>query len=69
VTDAQRKTIFGMCRNIGMTEDDRRTLIYGLTGKESTNIGSCTVKYTIFYKHFIIHLLYGLHDSPMGTKK
>ncbi len=36
MTSAQRKAIFGMCRNIGMTEDDRRALIYGLTGKEST---------------------------------
>ncbi len=36
MTSAQRKAIFGMCRNIGMTEDDRRALIFGLTSKDST---------------------------------
>lgn len=36
MTSAQRKAIFGMCKNLGMTEDDRRALIFGLTGKEST---------------------------------
>lgn len=36
MTSAQRKAIFGMCKNIGMTEDDRRALIHGLTGKDST---------------------------------
>ena len=36
MTTAQRKTIFGMCKSLGMSEDDRRTLIYSVTGKEST---------------------------------
>lgn len=36
MTTAQRKTIFGMCKSLGMSDDDRRALIYGLTGKEST---------------------------------
>lgn len=36
MTTAQRKTIFGMCKSLGMSEDDRRALIFGLTGKEST---------------------------------
>ena len=36
MTNAQRKTIFGMCKNLGMSEDDRRALIFSVTGKEST---------------------------------
>lgn len=36
MTDAQRKEIFGRCKSLGMSEDDRRALIYGLTGKESS---------------------------------
>lgn len=36
MTTAQRKTIFGMCKSLGMSEDDRRTLICSVTGKEST---------------------------------
>lgn len=36
MTTAQRKTIFGMCKSLGMSEDDRRALIYSVTGKEST---------------------------------
>lgn len=36
MTSAQRKTIFGMCKSIGMSEDDRRALIFSVTGKEST---------------------------------
>lgn len=36
MTAAQRKTIFGMCKNLGMSEDDRRALIFSVTGKEST---------------------------------
>ena len=36
MTDAQRKSIFGMCKQLGMSEDDRRALICSVTGKEST---------------------------------
>lgn len=36
MTTAQRKTIFGMCKSLGMSEDDRRALICSVTGKEST---------------------------------
>ena len=36
MTDAQRKSIFGMCTQLGMSEDDRRALICSVTGKEST---------------------------------
>ncbi len=36
MTDAQRKTIFGMCKSLGMNDDDRRALICSVTGKEST---------------------------------
>ena len=36
MTTAQRKTIFGMCKTLGMSEDDRRALVYSVTGKEST---------------------------------
>lgn len=36
MTTAQRKAIFGMCKTLGMSEDDRRALIYSVTGKEST---------------------------------
>lgn len=35
--DAQnRKAIFAMCRQLNIDNDDRRALIYGVTGKEST---------------------------------
>lgn len=36
MTNAQRKSIFGMCTQLGMSEDDRRALICSVTGKEST---------------------------------
>lgn len=36
MTTIQRKAIFGMCGQLGMNEDDRRALILGVTGKEST---------------------------------
>lgn len=36
MTDAQRKAIFGMCKQLGISEDDRRALICSVTGKEST---------------------------------
>ena len=36
MTTAQRKAIFGMCKTLGMSEDDRRALVYSVTGKEST---------------------------------
>ena len=36
MTNAQRKAIFGMCKSLGMNDDDRRALIYSVTGKEST---------------------------------
>lgn len=36
MTNEQRKTIFGMCKSLGISEDDRRALIYSVTGKEST---------------------------------
>ena len=36
MTTAQRKSIFGMCTQLGMSEDDRRALICSVTGKEST---------------------------------
>ncbi|MDE5741359.1 MAG: regulatory protein GemA [Oscillospiraceae bacterium] len=36
MTNAQRKIIFGMCKTLGMSEDDRRALIYSVTGSEST---------------------------------
>lgn len=36
MTNAQRKTIFGMCKSLGMSDDDRRALVYSVTGKEST---------------------------------
>lgn len=36
MTNTQRKTIFGMCKSLGMSEDDRRALICSVTGKEST---------------------------------
>lgn len=36
MTAAQRRSIFGMCKSLGMSEDDRRALIYSVTGKEST---------------------------------
>lgn len=36
MTTAQRKAIFGMCKTLGMSEDDRRALVYSVTGREST---------------------------------
>lgn len=36
MTTAQRKAIFGMCKALGMSEDDRRALVLGVTCKEST---------------------------------
>ena len=36
MTASQRKAMFGMCGRLGMNEDDRRALILGVTGKEST---------------------------------
>lgn len=36
MTNEQRKTIFGICKTLGMSEDDRRALVYSVTGKEST---------------------------------
>lgn len=36
MTTAQRKSIFGTCTQLGMSEDDRRALICSVTGKEST---------------------------------
>lgn len=36
MTTAQRKAIFGMCKTLGMSEDDRRALIYSVTSREST---------------------------------
>lgn len=36
MTNAQRKTIFGMCKTLGMSDDDRRALVYSVTGREST---------------------------------
>ncbi len=36
MTASQRKAIFGMCRQLGMNEDDRHALVLGVTGKEST---------------------------------
>ena len=36
MTNAQRKIIFGMCKSLGMSEDDRRALICSVTGREST---------------------------------
>ena len=36
MTTAQRKSIFGMCKSLGMSDDDRRALVYSVTGKEST---------------------------------
>ena len=36
MTTVQRKSIFGMCKSLGMSEDDRRALVYSVTGKEST---------------------------------
>ncbi len=36
MTASQRKAMFGMCGQLGMNEDDRRALILGVTGKEST---------------------------------
>lgn len=36
MTTAQRKSIFGMCKSLGISEDDRRALICSVTGKEST---------------------------------
>lgn len=36
MTASQRKAIFGMCGQLGMSEDDRHALVLGVTGKEST---------------------------------
>lgn len=36
MTNAQRKAIFGMCKSLGMNDDDRRALVYSVTGREST---------------------------------
>lgn len=36
MTNSQRKAIFGMCKQLEISEDDRRALIYSVTGKEST---------------------------------
>lgn len=35
MTAQERKRIFALCGELGMTDDDRHTLIYGVTGKES----------------------------------
>ena len=36
MTVSQRKAIFGMCKSLGMSDDDRRALVLCVTGKEST---------------------------------
>ena len=36
MTAAQRKAIFGMCKSLGMSEEDRRALVFGVTGRVST---------------------------------
>lgn len=36
MTAQERKSIFAFCRELGMSDDDRHALIYGITGKEST---------------------------------
>lgn len=36
MTASQRKAIFGICKKLGMSDDDRRALVLGVTGKEST---------------------------------
>lgn len=36
MTNAQRKAIFRMCKSLDMNDDDRRALVYSVTGKEST---------------------------------
>ena len=36
MTAQERKSIFAFCRELGIGEDDRHALIYGITGKEST---------------------------------
>lgn len=36
MTASQRKAIFGMCGQLGMSDDDRHALVLGVTGKEST---------------------------------
>lgn len=36
MTAQERKSIFAFCRELGINEDDRHALIYGITGKEST---------------------------------
>lgn len=35
MTAQERKKIFALCGELEMTDDDRHTLIYGVTGKES----------------------------------
>lgn len=36
MTVQERKNIFALCGSLGLSEDERHTLIYGVTGKEST---------------------------------
>lgn len=36
MTVQERKSIFAFCRELGIGDDDRHALIYGITGKEST---------------------------------
>lgn len=36
MTAAQRKAIFGICKKLGMSDDDRHALVLSVTGKEST---------------------------------
>lgn len=36
MTEQERKSIFAFCRELGIGDDDRHALIYGITGKEST---------------------------------
>lgn len=36
MTEQERKSIFAFCRELGIGDDDRHAIIYGITGKEST---------------------------------
>lgn len=36
MTASQRKAIFGICKKLGMSDDDRHALVLSVTGKEST---------------------------------
>ena len=36
MTAQERRSIFAFCRELGMSDDDRHSLIYSITGKEST---------------------------------